>query len=228
MIKDKLVNFVTAVAILIFITFSAIAYFSGTFTNYIYDTLFFIALVLFFYFTYDRWNLNLPIYTLIILSFVLHSAGIFGWYFKSPIGIQWDHITHFVPILAFTMLFFQFAVQFMDRKLTKKTWLVIAFVLLAGMGIGTVIELIEFSGFVVFGFGEGALLWGAGDGIPGQTIEGIPTVEAIEAHGGGWFNTMWDLVWNTLGGLLALLIMIIAHFFIKKPEPNLFDKIEYY
>jgi len=211
--RDKLVNFVTIVGILIFITFSAYAYVNNTFSNFIYDTIFFIVLTLFFYFTYDRWKLNLPIYTLLILSLTLHSAGTFGWYFKSPIGIQWDHITHFVPILAFTLLFFQYAVQFMDRKLTKKTWMVIVIVLMAGLGVGSIIELIEFSGFIVFGFGEGALLWGAGDGIPGQTIEGIPTIEAIEELGGGWFNTMWDLVWNTMGALVAILIMIFAYFF---------------
>ena len=225
--RDKLVNFVTIVAILIFLTFTVYAYLSNT-KSYVYDTLFFAVLVLFFYFTYNNWKLNLPIYTIIILSFVLHSAGVFGWYYKTPIGIQWDHVTHFVPILAFTLLFFQYTVQFMDRRLTKRTWMIIGLVFFAGLGIGSVVELIEFSGFVVFGFGEGALLWGAGDGIPGQTLTGQPTIEAIEEHGGGWFNTMWDLVWNTTGGLAAVVIMLLAHFVLKKKDANLFDAVDIY
>jgi len=191
-------------------------------TGFVPDMVGFILLIIFFYFTYDKWNLNLPIYTILILGWFPHSLGFMGFYLNTPIGLSWDHATHFFSIFGFALLFFNFLHQWMDRKLfTKKTIFLILIVLLAASGIGVVIELIEFSGFLVYGFGEGALAFGAGDACDGQLVS---TFEEIDAYGGGWFNTMYDLIWNSAGALSAILCMIIAYYIIRKPDKNLFDK----
>lgn len=190
-------------------------------TGFVPDMIAFIILTLFFYFTYDKWNLNLPIFTILILSWFPHALGFMGFYLNTPVALSWDHITHFFPMFGFALLFFNFLHQWMDRKFfTKKTIFLILVVLLAASGVGVVIELIEFSGFLVYGFGEGALAFGAGDAAPGQLVT---SVEEIEAYGGGWFNTMYDLIWNSLGALSAVVLMILFHYVIKRPRKNLFD-----
>ncbi|MBW2969168.1 hypothetical protein KY314_03565, partial [Candidatus Woesearchaeota archaeon] len=59
-------------------------------TAFVPEIIIFIAVILFFYITYNNWNLNLPVYTIIILSFIPHSLGFMGFYLNSPIPIAWD------------------------------------------------------------------------------------------------------------------------------------------
>ncbi|MBW2973422.1 hypothetical protein KY346_03450 [Candidatus Woesearchaeota archaeon] len=219
--KDNYVKLTAVLGIVIFLVMILMSFIWGN-TGFVPDMIGFIVLTIFFYFTYKKWNLNLPIYTMLIVGFIPHALGFMGFYLDTPIGLAWDHFTHIMPIFAFGLLFFNFLYQWMDRKLfTKKTIFLILVVLLAASGVGVVIELIEFSGFLVYGFGEGALAFGAGDACTGQLVS---TFEEIDAYGGGWFNTMYDLIWNSLGALSAVLLMILAYYIVKKPDKNLFDK----
>lgn len=205
--KDVFVKFTAAVALLIF-ALLIIMSFVWQNTGFVPEMIIFIILILFLYITYNHWNLNLPIYTMIILSFIPHSLGFMGFYLNSPLPIAWDHFTHIWPCFAFALFFFQFLKKHMDKKLlTTKTIFLILIVILAASGIGVGIELFEFSGFLINGFGEGALAFGAGDACNGQLVS---TIEEIDAYGGGWFNTMYDLIWNTIGVLAGVLIMIFS------------------
>ena len=218
--KDIYTALTLGMGVVIFLVMILMSFIWGN-TGFVPDMIAFIILSVFFYFTYEKWNLNLPIYTMLILGFIPHALGFMGFYGSTPIGLQWDHLTHLMPIFAFTLLFFNYLNQWMDRKLfTFKTLFLIFVVLMAASGVGVVLELIEFSGFMVYGFGEGALAFGTGDAGPGQLVT---SVEEIEAYGVGWFNTMYDLVWNSIGAISAILIMIIIHYVILKPRKNLFD-----
>ena len=218
--KDIYVKLIAGLGVFIFLVMILMSFIWGN-TGFIPDMIAFIVLTLFFYFTYDKWNLNLPIYTMLIAGFIPHALGFMGFYLNTPIGLAWDHVTHFLPIFGFALLFFNFLYQWMDRKFfTQKTIFLIIVVLLAASGIGVVIELVEFSGFLVYGFGEGALAFGAGDACTGQLVS---TFEEIDAYGGGWFNTMYDLIWNSIGAITAVLIMTIIYFGILNPRKNLFD-----
>jgi len=220
--RDKLLNITTLISLFIFIAFLLYAYFADLWSYYAADGFIFIAFTLFFYLTYTDWNLNLPVFTMLMLGFTLHMCGVFGWYNISPVFLQWDHITHLVPMFAFTCMFFCFANRFMNRKfLTGKNLRVFAIIFLAGLGCGVIIELSEFAGFVAFGFGDGGFFFGTGDSFQGQTVYNI---EQIEEYGGGWFNTMWDLAWNTIGSLLAMIVMFISYFVFGRREKNLFDE----
>ena len=199
--RDKQVAFI---GILILLVLIALAYLVDV-TAFVNDSIIFIILILFFYFTYDRWNLTTPIFAFLILSLIPHNLGIFGYYLNSPIFIQWDHFTHVLPIMAVSMLFFRFLKPYMDDRFSFKTFLLILVALTAALGAGTFIEKAEFAGFLVNGFGEGGFAFGAGDALPGQVAT---TVEEIEAFGGGWFNTMWDLIYNFFGALIGIIIMI--------------------
>lgn len=203
--KGLFVKLTTILALLIFALLIIMSYVWQV-TAYVPDMIVLIAVILFFYFTYNHWNLNLPIYTIIILSFIPHCLGFMGFYFSSPLPFAWDHFTHVWPCFAFALFFFQYLKQFMDKRFfSTKTIFLIIVVIFAASGIGVGIELFEFSGFLVNGFGEGALAFGAGDACEGQIVS---TFEEIDEYGGGWFNTMYDLIWNSIGVLAGVLLMI--------------------
>lgn len=202
--RDKQVAFLGVLVFLVLILLSK-ATGVGQFVN---DSIIFIFLIVLFYIKYDKFNLSTPVYAFFVLSLIPHNLGIYGFYLNSPIGLQWDHFTHFMPIMAMSMIFFRALMPCMKKG---KTFFFVLLALLAALGIGTFIEKAEFIGFSINGFGEGGFAFGAGDGCAGQVAT---TVEEIDAFGGGWFNTMYDLVWNFYGALVGVLLM----FFTTKKE----------
>lgn len=220
--KDWLVKAVFILGILLYLWVILMSFIWGE-TAFLPETIIFILLIVFFYLAYDIWDLRLPIFAVLILSLLPHALGFMGFYLNSPLpfGLAYDHFTHLLPLFAFALFFFQFLSRFMARKLfALKTLFLIAVVILAASGIGVIIELFEFSGFLINGFGEGGLAFGAGDACSGQIVG---TFEEIDAYGGGWFNTMYDLIWNSIGVLAGTFIMVLAHYVVKKKEKNLFD-----
>jgi uncharacterized membrane protein YjdF len=185
-------------------------------TYYGIDILFFVLFILILHATFSFWRLNIPVYTLIVLSFAGHLMGIFGWYNVSPLPLAWDHITHGFPLFTFTMVLYNFARQWMDRFWSTKTWSLLLLVFLSGLGIGAIVENIEFAGFLALGYGEGGLfLGGPGDGLPLTSAQ----ADAIQEFGGGYLNTELDLLWNALGTLAAMVVMSVIHFRIRKRAP---------
>ncbi len=191
--------------------------------GFIPDILIFLGLTLFYAWTYKTFRMNTPIFTLLVIGHILHACGIFGWYHTSPLPIQWDHITHFFGTMPYALLFFNFFGQWADAKwLTKKNILLLASVFLAAMGVGAIVELSEFVGYLSLGFGDGAFMFGTGDGIAG--MEGTDLIDAI---GGGWINEGWDFIFNTIGILFGILLMIISKLLVKRPaKAYYFETIE--
>ncbi len=197
------------ISVLIFATFVPLAHIYGT-TGFIPELFLFMALSIAYAWFYTVLRLNIPIFVLLVLGHVLHAAGIFGWYFVSPVPVQWDHITHFFGALPFAMLFYRFIEQWFDSHFSRKNVLLLLFVFLAATGVGALVEIGEFVGFLTLGYGDGALMFGAGDGMPNSDV--------IDAIGGGWINEGWDFMYNTLGIITGLVIMLALTFFTKKPK----------
>lgn len=91
----------------------------------------------------------------------------------------------------------------MEKKFTKKTFFVLIGIFLAATGIGAVVEISEFVGYLFAGEGEGAFQFGPGDGVAG-----LKGTEFIDAIGGGWINEGWDFIYNTIGILVGIGIML--------------------
>ena len=209
---DNYVKILTIISILIFIVMIQIAYLNGVY-GWIPDIVVFIILTLFYYWMYDTFRMNMPIFTLLIIGHLTHAMGIFGWYHISPVPVQWDHITHIFGAMPFALLFFRWMEQWMDAKFfTKKNLLLLLAVFLAATGVGAVNELSEFIGYLNLGFGDGAFMFGPGDGVAG--LEGSDLIDAI---GGGWINEGWDFVYNTIGIIVGMAAMIILRVINKKP-----------
>jgi len=172
--------------------------------GWIPDIVVFIFLTLLYYWLYNTFRMNMPIFTIIIIGHILHACGIFGWYHISPVPIPWERITHLIGALSFSLLFFRWMEQWMDVKFfTKKNLVLLLAVFLATTGVGAVVELSEFIGYLKLGTGEGAFMFGPGDGVAG--LQGN---ELIDAIGGGWINEGWDFIFNTIGILVGMAIMI--------------------
>jgi hypothetical protein len=208
---DNYVRILTITSILIFLVMIPIAYLNGVY-GWIPDIITFIILTLVYYWLYDAFRMTMPIFTFLILAHALHSGGIFGWYYISPVPIRWEIVTHLAGGFAFSLLIFRWMEQWMDSKFTKKTWLVLIGIFLAATGIGAVVEISEFVGYLVAGEGEGAFQFGPGDGVAG--LEGT---ELIDALGGGWINEGWDFIFNTIGILAGIVMMIVIRMAHKKP-----------
>jgi len=192
----------------LFILISLFIYDRFNLQAYAVELIGFSLLLLFFYHYSKEFRLNSTLFSLIIVSMVLHSMGVFGFYAKSPVFVPWDHVTHFIPILIFSIVFFNFLEPYMSKKFDVKSFFLILIVLLAALGVGSLVENFEFIGFNIYGFGEGGLGFGAGDAFPGQEVS-----DQIESFVGGWYNAMWDLVNNLLGALLGVVIMTVRKWF---------------
>jgi len=199
-------TFLLLLSFVTFIILATIAVLNGT-KGYIPDMIGSFAIIFLIYLSYNRLRITVPSFSFFIFSLYLHNFGVFGWYANSPLPLQWDHITHFVPIMAVTIILFQFARSFES----KNTMLTIFLVLLASLGIGAVIETIEFVGFLNFGFGDGAFQFG---GMGDEFITDNPQLqEAILEVGGGYFNTNYDLLWNGLGAIAGIFLMSVKKMF---------------
>lgn len=213
---------VTTISILIYAILIPLSYLHGT-QGFVPEIMLFMALGVFFAWMYNTLKLNIPILTMLHIGFILHSFGIFGWYNISPIPIAWERITHFFGILPMAMMFYNWTSQFMDAKLfTRKNLFMIITVFFAATGVGALVEVGEFVGYLTLGHGEGALMFG-----PGDSIEGFGGSDVIDEIGGGWINASWDMIFNSIGAIAAIIIMLFARLFYKKPtKAYYFEPIE--
>lgn len=195
--RPTVAGWLLAIALAVFATFIALGYVVDV-RAYTLDNITFAVVAVILFLLWERWHITPAIYALVILSMAAHAAGVFGWYANSPVGIDWDHITHF-GLFPWTMLFW----RALEQRITRRGALAIVCIGLT-FGLGSVIELTEFGGYLVNGFGEGAFAFGAGDGFPGSDA---PQDEVISFVGGGWINTGWDLVWNSIGAIFGILLM---------------------
>lgn len=90
------------------------------------------------------------------------------------------------------------------RFFTRKNLLLLMAVFLAATGVGAIVELSEFVGYLFAGQGEGAFMFGPGDGVAG-----LKGTDLIDALGGGWINEGWDFVYNTIGIIAGMAMMIV-------------------
>jgi hypothetical protein len=118
------------------------------------------------------------------------------------VPIRWEIVTHLAGGFAFSLLVFRWMEQWMEKKFTKKTCFVLIGIFLAATGLGAIVEISEFVGYLFAGEGEGAFQFGPGDGVAGK--EGT---ELIDALGGGWINEGWDFIYNTIGILVGIILM---------------------
>ena len=187
--KRKARIIITVIGIILFLAF--IVYESTRVPDYVPDTILFIALTITLFLLYTKLDLDLVSYSAFIIALLFHNSGAFGWYNISPIGIQWDHITHITGIFAPTLILFRYFRRLFTASKSNNLY-VILIIILAALGVGVVIEYYEFAGSFIIGQGEGGLGQGEGD---------------IETELGNslYLNTILDLIFNLIGAVLGVI-----------------------
>lgn len=159
------------------------------FLMYVGVIIFFLVLILF---TNHRVFYPLPVLWGLTLWAIMHMAGggvivngavlyklmLFEWIGEPYHILKYDQLIHTIGFAVATML----AYYLLKPHLSKSPWqstTVLLIVVMAGLGLGALNEIVEFTA----------------------------TVLVPETNVGGYVNTALDLVFNLLGALLALLIL---------------------
>lgn len=180
-LNDKKVkNTLTIIAGIIFIILG-IRYTLQSRRDLIFDLLFSIFIVGFFYKFYNKIHQDYKSYFFLIFALTLHDLFLYD---TSPLGIRFDHYMHFVG--GFTIAIIA------DRLFNEKMGRLKRFILLVifALGIGAIGEIIEWLGYTVLGLGEGFFRYGAGDE-------------------GEWRNAIFDLIFNTFGAMTMSILRVL-------------------
>jgi uncharacterized membrane protein YjdF len=184
-------------------------------TGYMKDFVFTAFLIILLFTLYKGLRLTAISYSLACIALLVHNLGMFGFYGNPPLfNIPYDWITHVLGIFAATLV----AANFLSHNLkrSKKSgfnnFAVLFIIFLAGLGIGSIVETMEYSGYLTFGLGEGFFQFGTGD------YDGMSTEDKLNlVVGGGYFDTMGDLICNSIGALAAVMLFS-ANFFARKKD----------
>ena len=150
-------------------------------SSYIWDGIFLIGFLLFVYYLKDRLRLHPFHFFLLGIFLVLHNIGVFGLYFNSYYGIEFDTYVHFYFGLVSTLMLFRTYDSIVPIKDNRIKYFALLVMIL---GMSAFHELLEYAGGVMLGEGWGFLKAGAGD---------------IEM-----WDTQTDMRNNVFGGLLAI------------------------
>lgn len=200
--KNKLI------LILGIISFLSIVFYSymSQVTEYISDALISIAITLFIFSFRKKLNLTHTSFILIILALLFHDLGVFGFYNASPIVIQYDHFTHFFGLFAISIIIFNLLKQYFTKS-NVTNFIILLVMFASSLGIGSLVEQVEYIGYLKFGTGPGLLRFGG----YGDTPFNESDLRAMDIIGGGWINTMLDLNYNFLGAIIGAIFMYIKY-----------------
>ncbi len=202
--KNKLIFIL---GLIIFIFFGIYSYYSNV-KDYINDSIFFSVILILLFFIRKKINLTPISFSLLILALLSHLSGVFGFYNNSPILIQYDHFTHFIGLFATSILIY----NLMEKYFTKNKYsnfFIILIIFFTSLGIGSLIEQVEYIGYLKFGTGAGLFKFG---GL-GDTIINEENLRDIDIIGGGWINTMLDLNYNFIGSLAGIIFIYLINKF---------------
>ena len=94
--------------------------------------------------------------------------------------LRYDQFMHFYVYVVVTLMIFYILSPYMKKEIPR--WLFGATLVITGIGVGAINEMIEFVPVLVFGN------TGVGD----------------------YFNTLWDIVFNTAGALFSLVYLVMS------------------
>jgi len=155
-------------------------------------------------FLVNRWlKLEKLGFTLFNIALLTHNMGAFGFYNWTWGIFAYDSIVHLVSSTVAAYILFNFIARKLHIKKNQRVKhtvidehkVILFFLVIASVAmLGVVVELVEYLGFMYFGPGEGILFVGAGDSGGGDEVAGQ------------YLDTMDDIVVNTIGSIMGVLI----------------------
>jgi len=186
--KYLIIESLIIISILIFFIWTIVSLVQKDY-EIVFDRLFGLILGIVALFEYRRLKMSIPVLFISVIALLMHHMKLYG---NVYFGIPFDRIQHFIGVFAIALIMYHYIEVTYNKKYFNKiaVGLVVFFI---AFGIGASIEIVEFLGYSYLGEGEGVLFYGTGDF-------------------GEYNNIGWDLIANSLGALLAILIMsFISH-----------------
>ncbi|MBW2972178.1 hypothetical protein KY359_04040 [Candidatus Woesearchaeota archaeon] len=173
-------------------------------SQWFFDNLVAIAFLLFMFAISGWLLLTKSGFLMFNAALLLHNMGSFGWYARTFDGFAYDNIVHFFGAVVAAWIIFNFVASKLHiRKhhrvrntVVDEHKVVFIFLVVASVAmLGTIVEIVEFGGFVLLGPGEGLFFTGSGDG-------GYST-DDFELQ---YRDTMNDILVNTFGSIVGVLM----------------------
>ena len=184
-------------------------------TGFVKDIILSVLLIALAFTLYNKLRLTPMSLSILCLAFTVHDLGTFGFYSDPNLFIPYDWITHFLGIFAATIVIANFLSSSLTKskkfKFNDSMILFIAF--LAALGIGALVELLEFSGYILLG--------------PGDSIFQLATVDFAETSSGNiitdmfsglYGDTIGDFICNVIGALVAVILFSVNFFKFKREK----------
>ena len=184
-------------------------------TGFIKDMFFSTFIITLAYILFNKLKLNNLTFFLTCFSIMIHNLGAFGLYSTGFLGIPYDYITHFIGLFTATLIIANLLFGYLGKDTPSKKLPFFLIIFIAGLGVGSIIETIEFSGYLTWGIGEGFFQFGAGDYGGLEDLNNMQTIV-----GGGYFDTMEDLIVNSIGSLLATTFFALIYYRKNKHKPK--------
>jgi hypothetical protein len=163
-----------------------------------------------FVFMINRW-LKLGKLGFLLFNFALlaHNLGTFGFYAWTWSIFAYDNLVHILSSIVAAYILFNFIArklhirkdQMVRDTVIDEHKAVLFFLVIASVAmLGTLVEMIEYVGFMYLGPGEGLFFVGEGDsGFVGDVA-------------GQYIDTMEDIFVNTLGSIIGSIIYYYAQY----------------
>lgn len=157
-----------------------------------------------FIFLINRWlKLGKVGFILFNIALLVHNMGTFGFYSWTWKIFAYDNVVHLASSTVAAYIIFNFIARKLHIKKNQRVKYTVVdehkaifiFLVIASVAmLGTIVELIEYIGFMYFGPGEGILFVGAGDS------------GGVEDVAGQYLDTMEDIVVNSIGSVIGTLL----------------------
>ena len=183
--------FLTSVAIFIVI---AVFDYSNK-SQWFWDSLVAFGGLLLAYDLYKYRKITLPTTFLLVLHLILHTMNLYGVEMLKT-GYKFDTVIHAFGGFMGAVVFFQLIKNNLSGKYFKTA--IFTITILAVLGAGAIVEIVEYGGKVFLGEGDGLFFYGLGDY-------------------GDWGNAIQDMVFNGIGALffIAIIMMDNGEFYKK-------------
>ncbi|MFK7794763.1 MAG: DUF2238 domain-containing protein [Gammaproteobacteria bacterium] len=149
------------IAIIFFIVFSIMEIQAlGMESHYKYDLLMCLALLVAAYYFRSKLHLYWGHYFLFSIFLLLHCLGMYQFYEKYPLGVEYDYWVHGYFGLVSSLFILRYFVK-SEYRFSGFFCVISTFIVVLGMSSAH--ELYEFAGAILLGEGDGVLFIGAGD-----------------------------------------------------------------
>ena len=191
--QATIIRYATFIGFFIFLVLGVLSFEKDP--DFVFDKFLTAAILLVFYFLHRKMHLTLFEASIGAFALILHHLKLYGNVYLG--GIEFDLIMHFIGGYAISLVLFQ--ALFGGNYLLSHRRIAV-FALLAAIGMGTFVEILEFIGYSYLGKGEGILFYGTGDI-------------------GEWNDAAWDLIMNVSGAVLGIVTMLVLTWNSHKSGP---------